>query len=430
MRRKYLIMNKKQDMIKDRIIDCIKIFGENAYYSIGFGSYWQDYERFNLNSDIDFFVLLHQEPSVHELFCFYEGIKNLSFQFQHHFSSQLFVGEKKQIFIGSDNIFRLLTVLGRKDKIVEIVNNIDFDIYNEFNNIIKRVNIVELIQHEIFKTTRFYNRDFYKFIDKIDLYRCKELINIYNGIKLYDDICNNNTIKFYLTSINKCYNQFLRNKDSFHLNKIINIINKNLYYFENRPKIISLMGIDGSGKTTQIDKIYEYLKKNKCKILKIKLGMIKDKYSEEEYKYYCDLIGINSYKSKQYLKVCLIAKEKIIQIFSDFLDYDYILFDRYLESLQGQSLECLDGARIFNIIFENIVLPDQNFFLEISPSLALKRLKVRDETLDVSMEQLKYRNEFYKNKFNFYKKNVVDASNDENEVFNEILKIIMEGINE
>lgn len=430
MRGKYLIMNEKQDIIRDEIINCIKIFGPNAYYSIGFGSYWQDYERFNSNSDIDFFVLLYQEPSVHELYCFYEGINNLSGRFKHRFSPQLFVGEKKQIFIGSDNIFRLLTVLGRTDKIVEIVNNIDFDIYNEFNNIIKRVNILKLIQHEIFKITRFYNRDFYKFIDKIDLYRCKELMNIYNGIKLYDNICNNNTIKFYLTSINKCYNQFLKNKDSFHLNKIINIINKNLYYFENRPKIISLMGIDGSGKTTQIDKISENLKKKKCKILKIKLGMIEDKYSKEDYKYYCDLIGINSHKSKNYLKACLIAKEKIIEIFSNVLDYDYILFDRYLESLQGQSLECLDGTKIFNIIFENIVLPDKNFFLEISPSLALKRLKVRDENLDVSMEQLKYRNEFYKNKFNFYKKIVVDASNEQNEVFKEILKIIMEENNE
>ena len=43
---------------------------------------------------------------------------------------------------------------------------------------------------------------------------------------------------------------------------------ENLFF---RKKIISFSGIDGSGKSTQVDKLYKYFRKSKKKVEKIHL---------------------------------------------------------------------------------------------------------------------------------------------------------------
>lgn len=175
-------MNKEQELIYKKILEILKKY-KNIYYSAGFGSFWQDYSNLKMDSDIDFFVLIDNEFSYDELVLFYEDIALISNHINYKLSPQIFVGDFKQLFSGTDNILRILTILNKKSKIIEFINYKNLNFYDE--KYLKNINMISVIKEQTFKITRFYNRDFKKNIS-VDLYRYKELINLREATKSYN----------------------------------------------------------------------------------------------------------------------------------------------------------------------------------------------------------------------------------------------------
>lgn len=175
-------MNKEQELIYIKILEILKKY-KNIYYSAGFGSFWQDYSNLKMDSDIDFFVLIDNEFSYDELILFYEDIALISNHINYKLSPQIFVGDFKQLFSGTDNILRILTILNKKSKIIEFINYKNLNFYDE--KYLKNINMISVIKEQTFKITRFYNRDFKKNIS-VDLYRYKELINLREATKSYN----------------------------------------------------------------------------------------------------------------------------------------------------------------------------------------------------------------------------------------------------
>lgn len=212
-------MNKKQKIIQKKILDVLKKY-KNIYYAAGFGSFWQDYSKLKKDSDIDFFLLIDNEFSYDELSSFYENISLLTKSIKYKLSPQIFVGDFNQLFSGTDNILRILTILNKKSKIVEFINHRDLNFYDK--KYLKNINMTNIIKEQTFKITRFYNRDFKKNTG-VDMYRYKELINLREAtnsyikfvdfceeydkiVKILDDLDYNDTIDFHnkLVHLN-CY---------------------------------------------------------------------------------------------------------------------------------------------------------------------------------------------------------------------------------
>ena len=113
---------------------------------------------------------------------------------------------------------------------------------------------------------------------------------------------------------------------------------------------IVLTGIDGCGKTTQINRLMDELKKMGLSSLSIKLSTVKlasyeellEKYDHEFYKY--------SKNSHRLLFECLSMKEKINQYLVPQINTCSFLFaDRYLESIFGISRQYEEGQKIIDL---------------------------------------------------------------------------------
>ena len=186
-------------------------------------------------------------------------------------------------------------------------------------------------------------------------------------------------------------------------------------------------GIDGSGKTTVIDNIYEKLKKNYsvCKS-KIKL------YSRAVFSELSKKIYDNKFEFYRVLSPELIRISVAVDFASHYMNfnekyknYDIILCDRHAICYQAYGLAYgVKDMTLANHIFELINEPDLYFFFDIDVNKAVNRLKLRGDYVDEE-ENPELLN-VVKNKYKYLfskKRNVVyiDASKSIEEITNKII---------
>lgn len=186
--------------------------------------------------------------------------------------------------------------------------------------------------------------------------------------------------------------------------------------FMDRPKIISISGIDGSGKSTQINNLKEYYEAQNKKV-----EILKAKYTPY-HKYHCDALNTDLLRSIMALEFVKYYNEKIKELY----DYDYLFCDRSKACLLAYGLTY--GLQNVDNIYKILELtpnPDMLFYFDMDPIVSLDRItKGRDKLEeDENLENLKNDRLNYIKIFNDYNFDpiYVDANNSENLVFKKLI---------
>lgn len=188
-----------------------------------------------------------------------------------------------------------------------------------------------------------------------------------------------------------------------------------------KPKIISFSGIDGSGKSTEIQYLKSYLDSlnKKSKILKVEYTPY--------HKYGCKVLTTDMLRTIMALEFVKYYNEKL----NEYEDYDYLLCDRSKACLLAYGLTY--GLKNDNNIYEILKLtrdPDLLFYFDIDPNKSIERIikgrnKIEeDESID-NLIQHKKNYDIVFNKYNF-SPIYIDASKPKEEVLENLILSIRE----
>ena len=200
----------------------------------------------------------------------------------------------------------------------------------------------------------------------------------------------------------------------------------------NKGILITFEGIEGSGKSTQINRIYKYLKKNNIKCIKTrepggtklsekirKLIINELKNNEDNL---TELLLLFASRSNHFLKMSKYLKKNYVVICDRYIDSTYV----YQHYEQGQSLKFIN---FLQKKIDNNVKPYITFLLDISPELSKKRLLKRkkldrfDRYNKSKMNSL--RKSFLKLSKKFQRIIKIDGNKNENIVHNEIIDCLI-----
>jgi len=201
--------------------------------------------------------------------------------------------------------------------------------------------------------------------------------------------------------------------------------------------IISFEGIDGSGKTTQIECLKQYLIRKGFSVEIIENTRISKKIMQilcdPELKEICpktELLLHSALRAQDFQEyVSPVLNSGKIIIFNRFLDASFA----YQGYGRGLDLKAIEWLNMFTV---GRIKPDLTILLDLPPSEAFKRLEKSREKLDrIEKEELEFHNRVRKGYLEIAKKEpkrikVIDATKSINEIQEEIKKIIEEYLNE
>lgn len=195
-----------------------------------------------------------------------------------------------------------------------------------------------------------------------------------------------------------------------------------------RGVLITFEGIEGCGKSTQINKLYSFLKKNKIKCIKtrepggtklsekIRKLIIKDLKNNEDI--LTELLLLFASRSNHTLKITHFLKKNYIVLCDRYIDSTYV----YQHYEQGQSLKFIN---FLQKKIANKAKPFITFFLDIPSELSKKRLSKRkklDRFDKYSLIKIKnLRKSFLKLSIKFKRIVKIDGANSEHVVHKEII---------
>lgn len=150
-------------------------------------------------------------------------------------------------------------------------------------------------------------------------------------------------------------------------------------------KLISFEGIDGVGKSTVVDAVYE-----KLSIKGYNVCMLRDPGSSEMGEQLRNLIKSDIPRSKlTNLFLYLSARLELVADIEKLKDqYEYILLDRYVDSTvayqaYGQNIDLNTIKTLNDILLEgDKYLPNKTYYLFLDEQTRLERLAKRTEDLD------------------------------------------------
>ena len=196
--------------------------------------------------------------------------------------------------------------------------------------------------------------------------------------------------------------------------------------------LITFEGIEGCGKSTQIEKIFKFLKKKKIKCIKtrapggtrlsekIRKLIIYDLKNNEDN--LTELLLLFASRSNHFIKMSKYLKKKYVVICDRYIDSTYA----YQHYEQGQSLKFINSLQKK---IDNDVKPNITFFLDVTPSISKNRVFKRKKQDRFDMYNKTKMNNLRKSFLKLakkYKRIVkIDGSKNENEVHDEIIKILM-----
>ena len=196
--------------------------------------------------------------------------------------------------------------------------------------------------------------------------------------------------------------------------------------------LITFEGIEGCGKSTQIEKIFKFLKKKKIKFFKtrepggsllsekIRKLIIYDLKNNEDN--LTELLLLFASRSNHFIKMSKYLKKKYVVICDRYIDSTYA----YQHYEQGQSLKFINSLQKK---IDNDVKPNITFFLDVTPSISKNRVLKRKKQDRFDMYNKTKMNNLRKSFLKLakkYKRIVkIDGSKNENEVHDEIIKILM-----
>jgi dTMP kinase len=195
-------------------------------------------------------------------------------------------------------------------------------------------------------------------------------------------------------------------------------------------KFIVIEGLDGSGKTVQIDLLVDYLKQKGKKVFLTKAPAVNLKTGKKIKQALTKEISINPLElqelfaenRKEHLEIEIIPALKQGNIV---VSHRYAISGIAYGTSVGLNIDLLLGMN------DNFILPDLTLIIDVPAQVCLKRIEERGEPKDFfeELEKLKKVREAYKKIPDMFENvMVVDGDKKITEVFEEIKKIIEEKI--
>ena len=143
-------------------------------------------------------------------------------------------------------------------------------------------------------------------------------------------------------------------------------------------KFIVIEGLDGSGKTTQANKLYEYYNNHYDKVVLRAHPNSDNKYGQKSKEALLKTGKFNHFKATLYFGLDAIRS---IRLYAHRDDIDVLIFSRYI--LAVAYLPDLISVLIYKIVYTILPVSENMFFLDLSPEESLKRLNNRGEEVEM-----------------------------------------------
>ena len=150
---------------------------------------------------------------------------------------------------------------------------------------------------------------------------------------------------------------------------------------------ITFEGIDGSGKTTQAQLLYKYLKDKKidCMLGSEPLPFVKDVCQQFDLDKRAILLLMEVQRSIDVKQIKNSLNTNKVVLLDRYIDSTYA-YQHYGRKISMKKIEWLERF----IFGENMIMPYLTFLLDIDPLVAKERLKTRDNLSKTDKENLSF----------------------------------------
>ncbi len=193
-------------------------------------------------------------------------------------------------------------------------------------------------------------------------------------------------------------------------------------------RMISLSGLDGSGKTTQAELLklkFETLS-FKVKILHLKDFQINANSIKEKCKRYLYINKISDKNIARNVTSALIFVEKFnLFVRPEIENNDIIILNRYIDSAECYHFLKNGYSDEVRKVYDTLPSPNINFFIDLCPEQCFYRISKRNSLNEFeTIKNLRKAYIFYNNRKNFFE--WIDGNKDKEAVFSSILSKVFE----